>query len=292
MKKRMLCCVAGLLLLCFCLVGCGQKVVLQTHICTDIDARGIYSFTQGIIVVETADGFILADADGNRIGNETYNILYAFDEEGRALAQTKENEFVYLDKSGTVIGKGEPISDNSDTEKYDASETNGQISETGESLFGVKDRETGNYLTEPIFEWISATSDELNYAVLAKGDHRQVMISPRGEIKVYLPDDCDHAYLLGDRIVCRYKDQTYRLANMQGTLLNDTAFTSISPFSADMAVVTDGAKMGLIDKDGTLLTELQIGVDMPMDHNAPHIWENRIACIQNGKLTIYKVVAK
>lgn len=283
---------ASLLLLFCCLAGCKQEVALQTHIHTDIAVEGIYSFTQGIIVATTADGFILADIDGNRIGKEIYNIIYAFDEDGHALAQTLEGAFVYLDKTGSAIGEGKPLSDTGDTERYDSSETNGQTSETGDYLFGIKDKHTGNYLTEPIFEWISATGDELNYAILAKGEHRQVMISPRGEVKVYLPDDCDHAYLLQDRIVCRYKDQTYRLANTQGVLLNQTAFTSISPFFSDVAVVTEGTQMGLISKDGTLLTEPQFEIDKPMDNNTPHIWEDRIACIQNGKLTIFKVITK
>ncbi len=290
--RKLICCTASLFLLFYCLAGCKQQVTLRTHIHTDIAAEGIYSFTQGIIVTTTADGFILVDADGTRIGKETYNIIYAFDEEGHALAQTLDGAFVYLDKAGSVIGAGEPLSDTSDTERYDAREKNGQTSETGDYLFGIKDKHTENYLTEPIFEWISGTGDELNYAILAKGEHRRVMISPRGEVKVYLSDDCEHAYLLQERIVCRYKDQTYRLANTQGVLLNETAFTSISPFFSDVAVVTKGTQMGLIDKDGTLLMEPLIEIDKPMDNNTPHIWEDRIACIQNGKLTIFKVNLK
>ena len=292
MKKCLCLVLATMLLLCCCLTGCRQRISLQTHIHTDIGVNQIYSFTQGVIVAQADDSFFLVNADGNRIGEEVYNIIYAFDEEGHALAQTPEGEFVYLDRSGITIGKGNPVSNNSDTEKYDTSETNGQTSETGEYLFGIKDQHTGTYLTEPIFEWISATSDELNYAILAKGEHRQVMISPVGEIKVYLPDDCKHAYLLGEHIICLFKDQTYRLANTQGVLLNETAFTSISPFSPDIAVVTEGTKMGLIGKDGTLLVEPQIEIDKPMDYNTPHIWEDRIACIQNGKLTIFKVITK
>ncbi len=290
--RKLICCATSLLLLFCCLTGCRQEIVLKTHIHTNIDVDQIYSFTQGVIVAQTADGFFLVDADGNRICEEVYNIIYAFDEEGHALAQTPKGEFVYLDRSGAVIGKGEPISDNSDTERYDTSETNGQTSETGEYLFGIKDKHTGNCLTEPIFEWISSTSDELNYAILAEGEHRQVMISPAGEVEVYLPADCKHAYLLGEHIICHFKDGTYRLANTQGALLNETAFTSISPFSSNIAVVTEGTKMGLIGKDGTLLTEPQVEIDKPMDNNTPHIWEDRIACIQNGKLTIFKVITK
>lgn len=290
MKKLLTLLLSGMLLLS--LFGCGQKIVLQTHIRTDIEVDQIYSFTQGIVVAQTADVFFLVDADGRRIGEEDYNIIYPFDETGYALAQTRKGEFVYLDRSGIVIGNAEPVSDNSDTEKYDTSEINGLISETHEYLLGVKDKHTGYYLTEPIFEWISALSDELNYAVLAEGEHRKVMISPRGEVKVYLPDDCAHAYLLDEHIVCRFKDQTYRLANIEGALLNDTAFTSISPFSSGIAVVVDGTKIGLINKDGTLLIEPQIEIDKPMDYNTPHICENRIACIQNGKLTIINVNMK
>ncbi len=300
MKKGLCLLLVGALLLCF--TGCqkdsslsatgeyhGQKIALHLSSETDIAVEQLYSFEQGVIIASSANSFFMINADGERLTEKEYTFIGRFNEDGYALAQNPDGKYVYLNAVGAVVGSATPSTTAKDTERYDSSETTGEKSETGDYLFGIKDSDTGEYLTKPIFTWITSTEDELNFATLASGERRQVMISPRGEVKVYLPDNCNMAYLQGDHIICRFEKDIYRLADETGRLLCDTAFTSISPFSSGKAVVTSGAKMGIIADDGVICIEPQVEIDEPMDNNTPLIWNDTIACIQDGKLTVIKV---
>ncbi len=300
MKKRLCFLLIGALLLCF--TGCqknpsnlsatgeynGQKIALQLSSETDIAVEQLHSFEQGVVIASSGTDFFMISADGKRLTEEEYHFIGGFNEDGYALAQNPDGEYVYLNTAGAVVESATPSTTVKDTERYDSSETTGEKSETGDYLFGVKDSDTGEHLTKSIFTWIASTENELNFATLASGEHRQVMISPRGEVKVYLPDNCNMAYLQGDHIICRFEKDIYRLADKTGQLLCDTAFTSISPFSSGKAVVTSGAKMGIISDDGVICIEPQVEIDQPVDNNTPLIWNDTIACIQNGKLTIIK----
>ena len=130
----------------------------------------------------------------------------------------------------------------------------------------------------------------MNYATLAEGEHRKVMISPRGEVLVTLPDEAKDAYAMDTHIVCRYQDGSYRLLDVQGNVLSQTAFSSISSFSDGLAVVTVGNKMGLISADGTVVVEPSIEVDDPVNNPCPLICNEYIVCLKQEKLTFYKIV--
>lgn len=263
-----------------------KAVAIQPHLATDHTPYDLYYFDYNIVTVATSDGFVLIDTEGKQIGQDSYNVLYSFGEDGRARALLeRDSDWVWIDTTGAVVGEAEAPPVYSATVIYDVSETAG-----GELLFGVKNAATGDYITQPIFEWISGLHSPMNYAILAESNHRKVMISPRGEVLVTLPDEAVYAYAMDTHIVCRYQDGSYRLLDRQGNVLNSTVFSSISSFSDGLAVITVGNKMGLIAADGTVVVEPQIEVDDPVNPICPLICNEYIACLQQEKLTFYKII--
>ncbi len=301
--KRFLCLVLGLCML-LAMTGCGsnasilatgqyngQRITVNSHVYTDVTPVGVYGFTQNCIVVLDQEGFFPVNVEGKRLGRDTYAMLHSYGEDGRALAQALNGEWVWLDTTGAVMEPADapqaPVT--ASTQKYDSSETTGVVGDDGSWLFGVKDKTTGDYLTAPIFTWISSVSESLNYAVLAEGTHRNVMISPQGEVVLTLPDDCTSAFQRDEHIICVFENGTYRLADTKGKLLNETAFTSISPFSDGLAVITNGERLGLLAADGAIVIEPQINIEKPVDQVTPYVWKDHIACIIDGNLAILRV---
>lgn len=260
-------------------------VTVALHLETEYMPDELYYFNHNIVTVTMRDDFVMIDTLGNRIGKESYYFLYAFGDDGRAEAQLdRDSDWVWIDTAGAVVGPAEAPSANGSAEIYSSEET-----QDGKLLFGVKDTATGEPITQPIFEWINGLYAPMDYAMLAEGEHRQVMISPRGEVLVTLPDETRHAYATDTHIVCRYQDGTYRLLDSRGNLLNQTAFSSISDFSDGLAVVTIGNKMGLISADGTVVFEPQIDIDNPVNKCRPLICGEYIACLKQEKLIFYKI---
>ena len=263
-----------------------KTVSIQPHLETAYAPYELYYFDYGIVTVGTSDGFVMLDTEGKQIGEDSYNVLYSFGEDGRARALLEhDSDWVWIDTTGAVVGEAEAPPVYSATVIYDVSETAG-----GELLFGVKDAATGDYITQPIFEWISGLHSPMNYATLAEGEHRKVMISPRGEVVVTLPDEAKDAYAMDAHIVCQYQDGSYRLLDIQGNVLSQTAFSSISDFSDGLAVMTVGNKMGLISTDGTIVVEPQIDIDAPANKCSPLICVKYIVCLKQEKVTFYKIV--
>lgn len=262
-----------------------KTVSIQPHLETAYTPYELYYFDCGIVTVATSDGFVMLDTEGKQIGEDNYYVLYSFEEDGRAKAQLdRDSDWVWIDTTGAVVGPAEAPSANGSAEIYSSEET-----QDGKLLFGVKDTATGEPITQPVFEWINGLYAPMDYAMLAEGEHRQVMISPRGEVLVTLPDETRHAYATDTHIVCRYQDGTYRLLDSRGNLLNQTAFSSISDFSDGLAVVTIGNKMGLISADGTVVFEPQIDIDNPVNKCRPLICGEYIACLKQEKLIFYKI---
>ena len=285
-----------------CMTACGAKpddtengttttqnnktVSIQPHLETAYAPYELYYFDCGIVTVGTSDGFVMLDTEGKQIGEDSYDMLYSFGEDGRARALLeRDSDWVWIDTTGAVVGEAEAPPVYNATVRYDVSETAG-----GELLFGVKDAATGEPITQPIFEWISSVSEPMNYATLAEGEHRKVMISPRGEVVVTLPDEAKDAYAMDAHIVCQYQDGSYRLLDIQGNVLSQTAFSSISDFSDGLAVMTVGNKMGLISTDGTIVVEPQIDIDAPANKCSPLICGKYIVCLKQEKVTFYKIV--
>lgn len=292
MTKRLWCCVMLLALLIGC-IGCSKSPVsLRYHVQTDMRVDGIYGFSEERIIAVDHDDFMILDIDGNRVGDKMYEFIYPFDTNKQTLA-VFDGTWVFINDAGQIVEPAAKPAENFNNYIYDSSTTTGVKSDQGDYLFGVQSAVDHQYLTEPIFEWISSLKDDLNFAILAKGEHRWVMISPAGDIKVTLPDNCLNAVALEEHIICAFDDggdlPIYRLADSNGKILNERAFDSISNFENGLAAITAGDKMGLIDAKGTVVLEPSLSID-PVTDLHPYISGNHIAWVKDGKLIVAEIV--
>ncbi len=286
------------LLLCAALLipaGCGHadhgeqtpaRYALLADEPTDIETFAIHGFSDGIITLAGEEEMLLADAEGYLIPQEQYDFIYPF-EDGRAKAQRKGSlQWVYINTQLEEIASTDARVE-SETFKYDSSETTDALSVYGDYLYGIMDRD-GKYLTEPIFQWIASTVDDYNFAILAEGEHPCVMISPQGEVLATLPDDVQYAYRSGDQIICEFAGNEHMITDLQGKVLNSTRFSAIGNISEGLRVVIEGDKMGLMDETGDVVLAPSLAVDSPYDY-IPFIWYDRIACIKDNKLMMVTV---
>ena len=172
---------------------------------------------------------------------------------------------------GEKLEKGQPPDNPATTEIHSENE-----------LFFVE--QEGKKLTEPIFSWIESVIDDLNFAQLAEGEHKNVMIDPKGNILATLPDDCIGATKEGDNLVLRF-EKGYQLADLKGKVLNQTYFTSIGGFNNGLAAFTLDGKVGLIAKDGNV----KIEPTLTMDAVVPAYGEGKIVGALHGKFTVITV---
>lgn len=274
--------------------GCGRVQTVTYALRaepTAIEAYAIHGFGDGIVTVWTAAGDALTDADGHLIDTAGQFATISGFENGRAMAQRENDlQWIYIN---TQIQEIEEINEYRETPSkfiYDASETTGEKSANGDYLFGIKSSD-GEYITEPMFEWIASVENEYNFARLAEGERRNVMISPRGEVLVTLPDgDLRAAYRSGEQFICRRGDDAYILTDLQGRTLNDTSFSAIGNISEGLRVVMVEDKLGLLDERGKTVLAPSLTIDPPYDYT-PHIWQDRIACIKDGRLMMVAIEA-
>jgi hypothetical protein len=274
-KNKLISLFLALILLCP-LIGCTPKTpnnlkIIYTSDYT-IDPYTFTPFSQGFTCVykNGHKGFVYVDQQGNCLPN-VYQIAYPFEENGTATVYTKENQWAIINTKGEEIKTIQAPSDPDVTEIYKEND-----------LFGVKEK--SEKLTQPIFEWISAVSFDLNFAVLSEGEHKNVMIDRRGNIQVTLPDDCTSAKQNGDLLVCGYKNG-YQLTDLTGKSLTPTYFDGIGNFDKRFAPIILDGKLGMINQTGAIV----LTPELSMDPITPAYGEDKIVGTIDGKLTILSV---
>lgn len=216
-------------------------------------------------------GFVYLNQDGTHLP-QVYKTAYPFDEQGLALVQTANNEWIRIGTSGVKISDANPPAYTPITEIYDE-----------DHLFGVK--QEGKKLTEPIFAWIEALDLDMNFAKLSQGEHKNVMIDLEGKVVATLPDDCIAAKQQGENLVAK-SQKGYQLADLTGKILNETYFTGIGNFENGLAPFTLDGKVGLIAKDGTV----KIEPTLTMDPISPAYGLGKIVGTVQGKLAVITVM--
>ena len=230
-----------------------------------------YSYERTLFYSNEERGFVYIDEQGNRVPG-VYKTAYPFDERGEALVQTTDDKWIRIGTSGVKISDANSPAYTPITEIYDE-----------DHLFGVK--QDGKKLTEPIFEWIESVSSEMNFAKLADGEHKNVMIDLEGNILATLPDDCTSAKQQGDNLVLK-TPKGYQLANLKGTVLNQTYFSGIGNFENGVAPFTLNGKVGLLDKDG----RIKIEPTLTMDPITPAYGLGKIVGTVHGKLAVITLI--
>ena len=258
-------------------VGCASQntFYLKIKYSSDytVDQDLFTPFSQGYTCIYRTDkqGFAYVDEKGEGI-QAIYKMAYPFENDGKALVETQESEWIYINTQGVKVAQGQAPKDLSATAIYD---------ENG--LFGIKTKE-GKKITQPIFSWIESVTFDWNFAQLAEGEHKNVMIDPQGTVQVILPDNCIGAKKQDEVIVCRFKGG-YQLLNLKGKVCNTTYFSGIGNFVDDLAPITFKNKVGLIRKDGTVVLE----PTYDMDSITPAYGEGKITGTFNNKLVFYSV---
>ncbi len=215
-------------------------------------------------------GFVYANSHGELLP-QVYDMAYPF-ENGQALVNIAPKQWFYINEKGERVGDGEQPENPATTEIY----------LDDEELRGIKQGD--QKLTEPIFTWIASVSDDMNFAQLAQGEHKNVMIDPMGNVKVTLPDDCIGAVKKGENLILRF-EKGVQLADITGKVLNQTYFSGIGNFENGLAAFTLDGKVGLITKDGTVKTEPTLS----MDAITPAYGEGKIVGTLHGKLIVITV---
>ena len=230
-----------------------------------------YSYERTLFYSNEERGFVYIDEQGNRVPG-VYKTAYPFDERGEALVQTTDDKWIRIGTSGVKISDANSPAYTPITEIYDE-----------DHLFGVK--QDGKKLTEPIFEWIESVSSEMNFAKLAYEEHKNVMIDLEGNILATLPDDCTSAKQQGDNLVLK-TPKGYQLANLKGTVLNQTYFSGIGNFENGVAPFTLNGKVGLLAKDG----RIKIEPTLTMDPITPAYGLGKIVGTVHGKLAVITLI--
>lgn len=237
----------------------------------------ICGFSDDRIILHNESKFTLTDYDGKPIESVSYDLIYPF-ENGKAVAM-QGKEYVTIDKDGKVIGKAKVPQKMREIYYVDKKdEKNEKI-----SLFGVQDVH-GKHLTEPLFAFISSVEDDYNYATLADGS--PVMISPDGEIRVHLPQDCEGAYKYDNCIVCRMPGQVCQIADLSGKPVSSHTVDAVGAFVDGKAPAVKDGKLGLISDKGEFLSDFTVSADAGDAQMVPYLWKNRIAYVRQGKLLL------
>ena len=212
------------------------------------DPGTLTPFAEGLAAVyhRGKQGFVYVDQQGKLLP-DVYDMAYPF-KEGKGLVMKKPEQWFYIDQTAETVKEGERPKDTAATQIYP---------DTGE-LRGIKQGE--KQLTDPIFTWITSVNDDLNFAILAQGEHKNVMIDPFGNIKVTLPDQCVGAQKQGNNLILNY-DEGCQLADLKGNVLNQTYFAFIGNFDNGLAPFTLDGKVGLIAQDGKIKTEATLAMD-------------------------------
>ena len=246
-----------------------MKINVVTHY--SVDTGLLFPIANNLTPVyhNEKQGFVYADPQGE-ILPQVYSMAYPF-ENGKALVNAKGDQWFYINSKGKKIEEGTRPENTATTELY-----------TDGTLMGIKQGEKA--LTEPIFTWIESLYQDMNFAILAEGEHKNVMIDSMGNIQVTLPDDCTGAIQKGENLILWF-EKGVQLADGKGTIINQTYFTNIGNFDNGLAAFTLNGKVGLITKEGTVKTEPALS----MDAITPAYGEGKIVGTLHGKLIVITV---
>ena len=189
-------------------------------------------------------GFFFVNNKGEILNGTVYRFAYAFTD-GSAYVEAAEGEWLEIDTQGAVIREYDenPYAENTGLGRD-------MVVVDGEERWFITRNDVA--ITEPIFEWVTGVNDSYDtYAVLAEGDHRNVLINGNGEVTVVLPDDCTMAHRGENSIIAYYENDA------EGRCL-----------------------FGLLDKDGKVLTEDRYDTWTDMsNHLAVGVKENRLVLL-------------
>lgn len=264
----------------------GQSVAMGYALVTDQDWGQVknysmlddFRFVNGhaILSLDTDPGVeVYLRNDGKIIrGDNGYAYCYPFASDGRALVKSLKGGWVYVDGTGKMVAAGAVTDlDELDLRPVQHCEAAGEnmyfyARSLGDfSRLGLMDQR-GRQLTGLIYKDHGPFIDGLCYAILAEGEHKNVLIDNIGTPQAVLPDDCTWARLDEEGpVICSFGeagDGYQQLYDRQGNRLSNGKYDSIGEFYDGLAIVTKNGKMGLIDAEGNLVIQPALAYDQTL----------------------------
>lgn len=296
----------------------GQSVAMGYALVTDQDWGQIknysmfddFRFVNGhaILSLDTDPAVeVYLRADGEIIrGDNGYAYCYPFASDGRALVKSLKGGWLYVDGTGKMVAAGAATDlDELDLRPVQHCEAAGEnmyfyARSLGDfSRLGLMDQR-GRQLTDLIYKNHGPFIDGLCYAILADGEHKNVLIDNIGTVQAVLPDDCIWARLDEEGpVICSFgqAESVYQqLYDRQGNRLSNGKYDSIGEFYGGLAIVTRNGKMGLIDAEGNLVIQPALAYDQTLYAEGDRAFhpiymdEDCIVVPLGGKVAIVRIV--
>lgn len=238
-------------------------------------------------------GFFFVNNKGEVLNNTVYRFAYAFSE-GSAYVETAEEDWLAIDTQGATIREYE---DNPYGE--DTGLGRDMVEVDGEERWYIT--RNGEAITEPIFEWITGVNDTYDtYAILAEGEHRNVLINGDGEVTVVLPDDCTMAHRGENSIIAYYdKDDEghvlFGLLDKNGKVLTEKRYDTLTETSNQLAVAVAEKRLVLLNELGEEIAYFDVSLTENVDTNLTAIAfeEDLIAVIgANDDLVLLQLICE
>jgi len=250
-----------------------NQTITMTITVSEIDWSSIWSykayfkFSNGYVLLQSSlqdERFMFMNKKGELLAENGYRFAYDFEADGRALVQLDNEQWVYIDTTGKILGLG------SDWDKYIPESKrpvencrhggediyfyyDGDIVLDGYELQGLMDN-AGNRLTEPIFKIGGNFAEGFCFVILAEGEHKNVLINKKGDIIAVLPDGDLWANVEPEGVaICRFDEPNvhyYQLYDITGKQLNEAKFDFIGYFYKGLALIVQDRRVGVIDKEG------------------------------------------
>lgn len=210
-------------------------------------------------------GFFFVNRKGEILNDTVYQFAYAFSD-GSAYVETIEGDWLAIDTQGVTVREYE---DNPYGE--DTGIGRDMVEVDGEERWYVT--RNGEAVTEPIFEWITGVNDTYDtYAVLAEGEHRNVLINGYGEVTMVLPDDCTMAHR-GEESIIAYFDTgvedrvLFGLLDQDGKVLTEKRYDTLTYMSNHLAVAVAENHLILLNESGKEIASFDVSLTEDVDAN-------------------------
>lgn len=257
---------------------------------SDFEVQAIYGIGNGWVnvygVYNGQEGFFYVNEAGRVLNNGVYQLAYPFNS-GWAYAQKGDMNWFVLYPDG----KEEPAKGDVSSSFY----TREMIEVNGEERFYIARKSGG--ACDPIFSWIETADLDYNYAVLAEGEHKIVLINSDGEILVTLPDDCKGAVVGDSAMVGKFEGDgnyvLYRPMDYTGKVLGKHRFRVLTQISLFLAAGCLDNHLVLVDDKGEIVLDTDIAFGDVPEQGCLSFDKDLVAMLnKDGKLTIYKVELK
>lgn len=231
----------------------GQAYSVRTLDMPDMYVYQIFGLSDGWVNIygeyKEQVGFFYINEKGEILNDTVYAFGYPF-EHGTAYVTLDDKTWYTIDANGAILHKYNQNPNNrNDGLSYDVTTVNGEnrwyITYNGEAV------------TDPIYEWISGLSfSDDGYAVLAEGEHRNVMINYYAgfEVSAVLPDDCTFAHRGENSIIGYFDDadgvEHYGLLSNTGAALSEYRYDALTHISNWLAVGVRDNRLMLLDELG------------------------------------------